>query len=93
MHIHCRGNPYTEQLPSDSSGIVDVSTDHYQATHVPSHDHCIETAMHARILFEKQVVIRTSGPKKEDVTEECGKLHGEEFHNLYVSPTIVRVIK
>lgn len=70
-----------------------MSTDHYQATYVSSHDCCIiETAVNATVLFEKQVVIRTSGCKKQDVTEECGKLHGEEFHNLYFSPIIIRVI-
>jgi hypothetical protein len=33
------------------------------------------------------------GPKSEDVTEGWGKFHNEEFHNLYSSPNIVRVIK
>jgi hypothetical protein len=32
MRIPCRGNPFTEQLPSDSLGIVDVFTGRYQAT-------------------------------------------------------------
>jgi hypothetical protein len=29
MSIDCRGNPFTEQLPSNSPGIVDVFTDRY----------------------------------------------------------------
>jgi hypothetical protein len=32
-------------------------------------------------------------PKRDEVTEEWRKLHNEELHNLYSSPTIVRVIK
>jgi hypothetical protein len=40
------------QLPSDSSGIVDVFTHRYQATHVPSRDRCIATVLHAT-LFSK----------------------------------------
>jgi hypothetical protein len=32
MRISCRGNPFTEHLPSDSPGIVDVFTGRYQAT-------------------------------------------------------------
>jgi hypothetical protein len=31
--------------------IVDVFTGHYQATHVPSHNRCIATAIDATILF------------------------------------------
>jgi hypothetical protein len=30
------------------------------------------------------------GPKREEV---AGRLHREEFHNLYVSPIIIRMIK
>jgi hypothetical protein len=36
MCIRCRRKPFTEQLPSDSPGIVDVFTGRYQATYVPS---------------------------------------------------------
>jgi hypothetical protein len=32
MRIRCRGIPFTEQLPSDSPGIVDVFTGRCQAT-------------------------------------------------------------
>jgi hypothetical protein len=31
--------------------------------------------------------------KRDDVTEEWGKLLNEELHDLYSSPNIVRVIK
>jgi hypothetical protein len=48
MRIRCHGNPFTEQLPSDSPGIV-VFPGRYQATHVPSRDRCIATTRHAII--------------------------------------------
>jgi hypothetical protein len=32
MRIRCRGNPFTEQLPAESPGIVDVFTGRYEAT-------------------------------------------------------------
>jgi hypothetical protein len=49
MCIRCHGNPFTEQLPCDSPGIVDMFTGRYQAKHVPSCDRCIATATHAMI--------------------------------------------
>jgi hypothetical protein len=33
------------------------------------------------------------GPKRDDVTGEWRKLHKEELHDLYSSPTIMRVMK
>ena len=33
------------------------------------------------------------GPKKDDLTRECRKLHNEELNDLYPSPNIFRVIK
>jgi hypothetical protein len=53
MRIRCRGNPFTEQLPSDSPGIVDVFTGRYQAMHVPSHDRCKAAAVHATLLWKQ----------------------------------------
>jgi hypothetical protein len=43
-------------------------------------------------VFENRVVRRVFGPKRDQVTGEWRKLHNEE-HNLYNSPTILRVIK
>jgi hypothetical protein len=33
------------------------------------------------------------GPMREDVTGGWRRLHNEEFHNLYDSPDMIRVIK
>jgi hypothetical protein len=41
--------------------------------------------------FEKWVLRRIFGPKRDEVTGEWRKLHNEDFHDLYSSPTIVRV--
>jgi hypothetical protein len=38
-------------------------------------------------------VLRIFGPKRDELTREWRKLHNEELHDLYSSPTIVRVIK
>jgi hypothetical protein len=38
-------------------------------------------------------VLRIFGPKRDEGTGEWRKLHNEELHDLYSSPTIVRVIK
>jgi hypothetical protein len=45
------------------------------------------------MVFEKRVLRRISGPKREEVTGDRRKLHNEEFHNLYSSPSIIRIIK
>jgi hypothetical protein len=39
------------------------------------------------------VLRRIFGPKRDEVTGDWRKLHNEELHDLYSSPTIVRVIK
>jgi hypothetical protein len=44
-------------------------------------------------VFENRVLRRVFGPKRYEVTGVWGKLHNEELHGLYSSPTIVRVIK
>jgi hypothetical protein len=36
---------------------------------------------------------RISGPKRDEVTGGWRKLHNEELHNLYSSPSIIRIIK
>jgi hypothetical protein len=39
------------------------------------------------------VLRRIFGPKGDEVTGECRKLHSGELHNLYSSPDIIRQIK
>jgi hypothetical protein len=44
-------------------------------------------------MFENRVLRRTLGPRADEVTENWTKLHNEELHNLYSSPSIIRMIK
>ena len=44
-------------------------------------------------VFEKRVLRRIFGPKRDEITREWRKLHNEELNDLYYSPNIVRVIK
>ena len=44
-------------------------------------------------VFEKRVLRRVFGPKKDEVKGEWRKLHKEEFRELYSLPNIVRVVK
>jgi hypothetical protein len=44
-------------------------------------------------VFEKRVLRRIFGPKRDEVTVERRKLHNEELNDLYFSPNIVRVIR
>jgi hypothetical protein len=39
------------------------------------------------------VLRRIFGPKRDEVTGGWRKLHNEELHNLYSSPSIIRMIK
>ena len=48
---------------------------------------------HRLRMFEKRVLRRIFGPKREEVTREWRKLHNEEPNDLYFSPSIFRVIK
>jgi hypothetical protein len=38
-------------------------------------------------------MLRIFGPKRDGVTGGWRKLHNEELHNLYSSPSIIRIIK
>jgi hypothetical protein len=44
-------------------------------------------------VFENGVLRRIFGPKRDEVTGVCRKLHNEELHNLNFSPNIIKVIK
>jgi hypothetical protein len=44
-------------------------------------------------VFEKNVLRRIFGPRRDEVTRKWKRLHNEELNDLYSSPNIVRVIK
>jgi hypothetical protein len=44
-------------------------------------------------VFENRVLRRIFGTKRDEVTEEWRKLHNEELHDLYSSPSIIRISK
>ena len=48
---------------------------------------------HRLRVFEKRVLRRIFGPKRDGVTGEWRKLHNEELNDLYTSSNTVRVIK
>jgi hypothetical protein len=48
---------------------------------------------HKLRVFENRVLRRIFGPKRDGVRRRWRKLHNEELHNLYSSPSIIRIIK
>jgi hypothetical protein len=44
-------------------------------------------------VFENRVLRRIFGPKRYEVMGEWRKLHNKELHDLYSSPSIIRIIK
>jgi hypothetical protein len=44
-------------------------------------------------VFESRVLRRIFGRKRDEVTGEWRKLHNEEHHDLYSSPSIIRIMK
>jgi hypothetical protein len=48
---------------------------------------------HRLRVFENRVLRRIFGPKRDEVTGECRKLHNKELHDLYSSPRTIRIIK
>jgi hypothetical protein len=44
-------------------------------------------------VFESRVLRRIFGPKRYEVIGGWRKLHNEELHNVYCSPSIIRIIK
>jgi hypothetical protein len=48
---------------------------------------------HSLKVSENRVLRRIFGPKRDEVTGDCRKLHSEQLHNLYSSPDIIRMIK
>jgi hypothetical protein len=48
---------------------------------------------HRLRVFENRVLRRLFEPKGDEVIGGWRKLHDEELHNLYSSPSIIRIIK
>jgi hypothetical protein len=44
-------------------------------------------------IFDNRVLKRIFGPKREEVAGGWTRLHNEELHSLYASPSIIRAIK
>jgi hypothetical protein len=44
-------------------------------------------------VFENRVLRRIFGLKRDEVMGDWRKLHNKELHDLYSSPSIIRVIK
>jgi hypothetical protein len=44
-------------------------------------------------VFENRVLRKIFGPRRDEVSGGWRKLHNEELHGLYSSPSIIRVIK
>jgi hypothetical protein len=48
---------------------------------------------HRLRVFENRALRRIFGPMRDEVTGEWRKLHNEEPHDLYSSPSIIRIMK
>jgi hypothetical protein len=48
---------------------------------------------HILRAFEKRVLRRIFGPKRDEVTGKWRKLRNKELRDLYPSPNIIRIIK
>jgi hypothetical protein len=44
-------------------------------------------------VFENRVLRKVFRPKRDGMTGGWRKLHNEELHNLYFSPSIIRILK
>jgi hypothetical protein len=44
-------------------------------------------------VFENKVLRRIFGPKRDEVMGGWRKLHNEELHDSYSSPSIIRIIQ
>jgi hypothetical protein len=48
---------------------------------------------HKLRVLENRVLRIIFGPKRDEVTGGWRKLHNEELHNLYSSPSLIRMMK
>jgi hypothetical protein len=44
-------------------------------------------------VFENKMLRRIFGPKRDEVTGGWRKLHNEELHYLYSSPSMIRIVQ
>jgi hypothetical protein len=44
-------------------------------------------------VFEHRMLMKIFGQKREEVTGGWRKLHNEKLHNVYSSPSVIRMIK
>jgi hypothetical protein len=44
-------------------------------------------------VLENRVLRRVFGPKRDEVTGECRKLHNEKVYAVHSSPNVIRMIK
>jgi hypothetical protein len=47
---------------------------------------------HRMRVFENKVLRKTFGPRRDELTGEWRNLHNEELHDLYYSPSIIRIM-
>jgi hypothetical protein len=77
--------------------LVMLTAQHCMAVSLWRGKNCISeqkcVALFYSVLHKDYFVTTKFGPKKDKVTGVWKKLHNEELHDLYSSPTIVRVIK
>jgi hypothetical protein len=48
---------------------------------------------HKPRVFQNSMLRRIFGPKRDGMMGGWRKLHNEKLHNLYSSPSIIRIIK
>jgi hypothetical protein len=48
---------------------------------------------HGLKVFENRMMKEIFGPRRDEVTGGCRKLHNEMLHDLYSSPSIIRIMK
>jgi hypothetical protein len=54
---------------------------------------CLTLREEHRLRVLENRVLRIFEPKRDEVTGEWRKLHNKELHDLYTSPSIIRIIK
>jgi hypothetical protein len=44
-------------------------------------------------MFENGMLIKLFGPKRDEMIGDWSQLHNEELHNLFSSPSMIRMTK